>query len=130
MAVKSGFKLKGVAAMRNKMRRVNNMIDDQVKAALWIEAEQIMMKSKRYFVPVDLGPLRASGYVKEPDRSGLDISEELGFGGASAPYALIQHESLEYKHKVGEAKYLEKPMQRNAKGMARRIAAKVGAPLS
>lgn len=60
-------------------------------------------------VPVDEGPLRASGRVEGPNNVG---EVTLSFGGASAPYALRQHEELSYNHTVGEARYLVRGMER------------------
>jgi hypothetical protein len=60
-------------------------------------------------VPVDTGVLRASGRVTGPDAAGV---VRLTFGGASAAYALRQHEVLSYRHTVGEARYLVRGVER------------------
>jgi hypothetical protein len=39
---------------------------------------------------------------------------EMGYGGPATPYALRQHEELDYYHTVGKAKYLEDPFRRHA----------------
>jgi hypothetical protein len=49
----------------------------------------------------------------------------LGFGGPSAPYAVIVHENLNVRHQVGQAKFLERPLNEAARGLAERIAAEV-----
>jgi len=90
--------------------------------ALKREGEKIMTTSKQRFVPVDLGPLRASGFVQPVVIVGNRISVTLGFGGAASAYALIQHENMEFQHTRGGPKFLERPVN-NA---ARRVAVAVG----
>ena len=82
---------------------------------------------------MDLGNLRASGFVLTarlrhgganaqpgPEAQALAkttrtaVSAVVGFGGPATRYALVQHERTDYKHTVGEAKYLEKAVQANA----------------
>jgi hypothetical protein len=60
-------------------------------------------------VPVDTGALRSSGRVTGPSHNGVVT---LSFGGAAAPYALRQHEDLAYRHKLGEARYLVRGLER------------------
>lgn len=60
-------------------------------------------------VPRDTGVLAASGRVTGPDAKGL---VEITYGGAAAPYALRQHETLEYRHTLGEARYLIRGLER------------------
>ena len=60
-------------------------------------------------VPVDTGTLRGSGKVEGPLSGTGDVL--LSFGGAAAPYALIQHE-VQYHHKIGEVRYLTRGVNR------------------
>lgn len=126
---RKGFVVRGLKPLQNRMARLQASSSDVFKLALREEAELVMFKSKKYFVPVDKGTLRSSGYVNNVSRKKQDLEVTLGFGGASAPYALEQHENLSYSHTVGENKYLEKPLMRNAKGMAARIGKKLGVNL-
>lgn len=59
-------------------------------------------------VPVDKGNLRASGVVEQPSPSAVEIS----FGNEAVQYALIQHEDVSLHHKVGEARYLVRGLER------------------
>lgn len=94
--------------------------------ALRVEAELIMTDSKQHYVPVDLGTLRSSGHVLPVHiERGQEVSVELVYGGAAAPYALIQHEVEEFNHVVGEWKYLEKPLRKAVAGMQQRLAERV-----
>lgn len=64
-------------------------------------------------VPKDEGTLANSGRADGPDPAGVS---RVTFGGAAAPYALIQHEVLEYQHDLGEARYLVRGLERAAAG--------------
>lgn len=84
---------------------------------LYVIGEEIMADIKDAVpgkgVPVDEGPLRDSGRVNRlGPLGGVNAAVELAFGGASAPYALIQHETLHYRHTVGEARYLVRGVER------------------
>lgn len=88
-----------------------------VVETLVMTSERIITASKQSYVPVDLGALRASGFVAPPIQEGSRISVEMGFGGPSAPYAVVQHEDLTLRHTVGQAKYLEIPFRAIVQGM-------------
>lgn len=96
-----------------------------LKSALFQEAEAIMGRSKRDFVPVQTGALRASGHVTKPEETSFGYKVTLGFGGPSAPYALKVHEDLRAFHPHGTSKYLETPLLEAEKGMTGRIAAHI-----
>lgn len=91
-----------------------------VGEALYEEGNRIMNESKRR-VPLEDGPLRASGTVERPIISGTHFSITLGYGGAASAYALIQHENMSFRHpgrgskrggQTGRGpKYLEIPVQ-------------------
>jgi hypothetical protein len=111
--------------------------------ALRVEAEvEVMTPAKKSIrggegVPVDLGPLRSSGHVKDVERRGKELSVAMGFGGPAGAgnlgetnreyvgYAIIQHENPNFHHTVGSWKYLEIPFNRAIVGMAERIAKEV-----
>jgi hypothetical protein len=59
-------------------------------------------------VPRDKGTLANSGKTTQAGPLAVDIS----FGDAAAPYALVQHETLEFVHKLGEARYLVRGIER------------------
>lgn len=78
--------------MAKNMRRLTSNTGDRAKTALRGEAETIMTRSKREFVPVDEGTLRSSGHVQDPVRRGKEVSVTMAYGGAASPYALAVHE--------------------------------------
>ncbi len=117
------MKITGVTAMRGKLAVVGALSIGRIETALRLEAEGIMTWSKRTFVPVDLGPLRASGSVDDVRRDSHKISVELGFGDSTVDYALNQHENPNYAHNGTTSwKYLDRPMKGRVAGMAKRIA--------
>jgi hypothetical protein len=90
------------------------------KAALYQEGEAIMTESKRQ-CPVDLGNLRATGHVSQPEMQQGHITVTLAYGGPSATYAIVQHERLDFRHTVGGPKYLERPTLEAVNGMEQRL---------
>lgn len=104
------------------LRRVAADADKTVGGALHREAERIMTLSKRDFVPVDLGTLRASGHVRPPETHGTVVSVTMGYGGAAKAYAVVQHERLDFRHpRGGQAKYLEAPVMQEARNVERNV---------
>lgn len=60
-------------------------------------------------VPREFGALSASIGVRGPNTEG---TVELYAGGASAGYAVIQHERTDFHHDLGEARYLVRAAER------------------
>lgn len=63
-------------------------------------------------VPRDLGTLARSGRVDGPVSVGNRPVVTLSFGDDSAPYALVQHERTDFRHTMGESRYLVRGMER------------------
>lgn len=62
--------------------------------------------------PIDTGDLRANCSVSPLQREGDTVWVKVGY---NLPYAIVQHERLDFKHpKGGKAKYLEDPYKENA----------------
>lgn len=83
--------IRGANELRRAIRRAGKRGLDAVARGLFLEGEAIMADSKP-LVPVDEAILRASGFVRPPDRSGQSIVVELGYGGAAKDYAVFVHE--------------------------------------
>ncbi len=112
------------ASLRNLGRRGLRAYRQAFRA----EGEAIMLRSKKDFVPVDQGNLRASGRVRDVSPLNASPRITLAFGGTSAPYAVIVHEK-QARHTVGQWKYLEQPANEAAQGMDVRIARRVRAAM-
>lgn len=80
--------------------------------ALEREMANVLAESQD-LVPYLTGALHDSGYVSDPFYGADEVAITIGYGGENGevPYALEQHEDLDYTHAEGkEAKYLEKPL--------------------
>lgn len=115
------FRIFGINDARDTLSRLVDEAEDEMGGALREEGEDIMSTSKP-LVPVDLGVLRASGFVDGPIKiAPKKMRVTLGYGGAASAYALIQHERTDYHHTSGQAKYLEQPMRSAERGMGQRL---------
>lgn len=98
------------AAARIK-KAAQAMVKHAVPNGIRLIGEEIMtdVKASRpgAGVPRDTGALAATGQVTD-----LHPGVQLSFGGPAAPYALIQHESVQFHHKLGEARYLVRGVER------------------
>lgn len=91
----------------------------------WSEETMTEAKERTPVDPVDGGTLRASGYVTPPEVSGDSITQDLGFGGAAADYALVQHERLDFHHTTGQAKFLESAVNDRERELLPGVAAEI-----
>lgn len=92
-----------------------------------VNAEAITIANKAdELVPFDDGDLSASQQI-EFATAGI-FTAIITYGGLAAPYALVQHENMNYKHGLGRsAKYLERPAEEAKRGFAARIMARIKA---
>lgn len=115
MTLSLSMTLTGGPALRQTLEALGREAPVVMGEAMFEDAEATMTEIKEVpIVPVDTGVLRASGYVVPPEVTPVEAVVTLGFGGAAAAYAIVQHERLDYRHPVGQAKYLEAPVRRNA----------------
>ena len=117
------FVLTGVDGLHAKLQALGREGVQKVAAAMYQEAEAIMTAAKDQ-TPVETGVLRDSGHVDLPVIEPGSVTVTMGFGGAAEDYALVQHERMDFKHKVGNAKYLERPFLEKVNGLPERVAAK------
>lgn len=106
------------------IKKLKLVAPDLFAAALFQEA-QIEAKEVRLRTPVDTGALRASIIVTEPQRQRRRIWVTIEAGGPSAPYGFYVHEDLEAFHRVGEAKFIERPLAESRPFLPARIAARI-----
>jgi len=107
-----GGRLQGLDAAMNALNREIQKIEGRTERGVYLAAEMIRGEAIT-LTPVDLGDLRASAKV---------VSAPSVFGGDDGPtaaitygtdYAIVQHEDLSLSHDDGEAKFLEKAVNRN-----------------
>jgi len=122
--VPSGAGLTGIAAMRAKLKRLEQRFPDYVMAALYQETEVEVKEVKRR-TPVDTGTLRGTVHQVGPRREGRKIITFIAAGGPSAPYAIYVHEDLDAIHPVGQAKYIESVIFESRPYLAARVARRI-----
>jgi hypothetical protein len=116
------FKLDGVKEMERNISGIVTKFPNDAGAALLNAAEAILALSIRVYVPVDLGPLRASGQTAGPEHTRKLIIVAIAFGSPTVDYAVVQHEEPDFQHTVGEYKYLEIPLMQAAGSLAANLA--------
>lgn len=104
-------KLSGLKEVENKFSQLANEFGPVNQKALKTIAADLKGKAVR-LAPVETGDLRGSAWYKVK-KVGGGYEATVGF---TEPYALIQHERLDFNHpKGGQAKYLEAPFTENLK---------------
>ena len=95
MAGSVKLSVKGTKELQKALLRAGKRAEELVLGAMFIEGERVMSKSKRE-APVGVdGNLRASGFVRPPERKGASKwVVVLGYGGAAKGYAIYQHEGI------------------------------------
>ena len=121
------IRLTGIGELKKALEAGGDRALKLAAGGLLQEAEAIMTESKEKYCPKDLGNLYNSGHVQPPVIQGKKVDVEMGYGGPSADYAEIVHENLDpnvhWNIPGTGPKYLEKPIQEAAPGMAVRLAA-------
>ena len=103
-------KIKGIKEVKKRLKEYPFRTLKALGKALYEESQVILGESKKQ-CPVDTGTLRSTGHVDEPKYTRSSVDIQIGYGGASAPYAIYVHERLDLRHKVGKAKFLEDPVK-------------------
>lgn len=111
------IRVKGLAQATRKIEALAKAGGDAHVHGMRVAAEMIAtdVRASRpgAGVPRDEGILAASIRVSGPDAKGV---VRITAGGAATPYALRQHEELDWHHDLGEARYLVKGLERLVAG--------------
>lgn len=119
--MKLGVKMVGINNLSKMYARAGMSSQKALTQALFMEANEVLNASKR-IVPVDTGALKNSGRVEQPKITPRDVSVEITYGGAAAPYALYVHEDPDASHAPGKTfKFLEKPARERAPIFTRKV---------
>ncbi len=109
--------------LANQLRAFAGSFPETVKVSTWEEMQVILGESIK-ICPVEFGPLRASGYVSEPE-IGPDGSIKVKIG-YSKDYAVYVHEILtNYHNPPTSAKFLEIPLISHSSSMIGNIVDRV-----
>jgi hypothetical protein len=112
-------RLKGLkkvqAVFDAKLKEIEGVVSEE---AIKDVAFDLLGKAK-LLAPIDTGDLRGSGFVEFVETTN-GIGAIIGF---STPYAVRQHEELDYHHpQGGQAKYLEQPFKENTQRYVKHLA--------
>ena len=132
----AGISWVGMDALQLRLFEAHLNAMKALGGALYLEGQTIMTRSKK-IVPVDDAYLKNSGHVAGPEYSAHVATVTLGYGGAAAAYALVQHENEAFHHPSlarqakgetrgqGEAKYLQRPVLEAQAGLHNRLARRI-----
>lgn len=114
------FNEASLAKLKANLMTMDLAIKQGAKKAVTAVARNIMAQSQSE-VPRDTETLRDTSYIEEVKVSGNVVSINLGYaspetdkqnpesGEMASSYAMIVHETLEWKHPYGKFKYLADP---------------------
>jgi hypothetical protein len=119
------YTLVGAAQLEAKLRQAGERAMPIIAGALNEIGDEVMGESKRE-APWLTGALRNSGTNYGVEIKGTEAVDTLGYGGASIPYALYQHEGVGFNHpKGGKAHYLSDPVKARGARFAAQMSAKL-----
>lgn len=103
------IEIEGMDELRAVLQKIPEAVRDAAEASFRKSILDLEGKA-RELAPIDLGDLRGSAYSDVGFTTwGLEA-----VAGFTEPYALLQHEDMEFNHpKGGQAKYLEQPLKEN-----------------
>lgn len=123
MGASASIVIRGLDRLEANLIREFDKFERQAREAVREEAYELKEESQ-FEVPVLIGALQASAYVRENQSNSKFVSYTVGYGGTSAKtgargystsnYALAVHEMTHVKHLTGKAKFLEDPLNRRA----------------
>ncbi len=114
--VKAGYQMQINRQMKeiiDSYKAVIEAVKDQTGEAM-LTALQPIFEESQELVPVDKGPLKASGYLELRELSSGPVVE-IGYAKAGKPeYAVFVHEMVQLNHKSPtQAKFLQVPIERH-----------------
>lgn len=115
------FQLYGLREMIANMQQLARNSPKALERAARKHGNIELTEMKRQ-TPVDIGTLRDSGQLDVQWVRGSTLTIEWGFGGAAEDYAIYVHEDLDAWHRVGNAKFVERPLKEAEPYLMARIA--------
>lgn len=108
------IEIQGLNELNNALRRLAETVPSEVEEELADIALDLAGEASRK-APILNGDLRGDLAAPKKIENGWEI-------GSSLPYALVQHEHIEFKHpRGGEAKFLEGPFNEKQSSYLRRL---------
>lgn len=104
-------------------RRKVDLADVATRQAVLVAVNDIALEvagKADELVPFDTGALSGSQRIEHA--TSRTLTATVSYGGPAAPYALVQHEDMDYRHAPGRtAKYLERPARDGGRQLDDRI---------
>ncbi len=92
----TGIHFEGMKELEQRLAKADSRVMFEVKKQLFKDATEVLNQS-RALAPFDTGALAGSGSLQM--RGSLKNPEaEITYGGPAAPYALVQHENVDFYH--------------------------------
>lgn len=117
--------IKGAKQVSRALQDYADRFPRRAADALYDQMHEVVEPEVYEATPEDTGDLRDTIRTASPVQNGSVISCAIEAGGPEAPYALIVHEDLDAFHPIGEAKYIERPLQRASRTFLRELAARI-----
>lgn len=103
--MKTTVNIKGLEELNKLLKAMPKEAANAAEHELKVIVADLQGKAQS-LAPVDLGDLRGSAFS--------EVENMVGTVGFTEPYAMRQHEEVEYRHpKGGQAKFLEQPFKQN-----------------
>lgn len=128
--------MKSMATLFGKMQGVLNDTIQEAGDGMYEFGRDVIMIQSAEECPRDTWTLVASGYIKRPRYFSDRVIVDLGYGGSedkknpksgqmASEYMVEVHEDLTKTHPVGNAKFFENPVRRNAMGMPMHVSGRI-----
>lgn len=114
-----GIKVTGLKKLEAEINQIPNKTMKGIEKSM-----RLIYKSSQPLVPVDTGRLKRSGKITKIS-NGYQLRYRAINPDNGYNYAPIQHENLHFHHRVGQAKYLEEPVEINMDRIKKIIAEEV-----
>lgn len=108
--------------LRRNLKHLGDKAGREMGRALKGEGDKVI-KTAIPLTPRASGVLRESGGVARPRRKemGTFVEVPASFGGKKAWYAIIVHERLDVRHKIGQAKFLQEAFNKESRSSIARV---------
>lgn len=127
MAIKANasFEIRGTKQVNRKLQDYADLFPEVAADALFDQMHDVLEPEVYESTPEKYGDLRSTIRTEESVRKGKIISCSIVAGGDEAPYALFVHEDLDAFHPIGDAKYIERPLNRAARSFGQELGARL-----
>lgn len=127
MAIKASasFEIRGTKQVNRKLQDYADRFPDAAADALYDQMHEVVEPDVYESTPELTGKLRGTIRTEASVQRGKIISCSVVAGGDEAPYALIVHEDLDAFHVVGDAKYIERPLNRATRSFGAELGARL-----